>query len=145
MEQPETQNPVIVWFRQDLRLTDNPALSHAAKLGKPVIFLFIRDEISPGIRPIGSAQKWWLHHSLDSLQSDIAAMGGRLILRSGPAVEVIADISRQSGADHICWNRRYGEGEQAVDRDVKTGFSGAAKSFQGMLLSKACLRFWLMF
>lgn len=134
MSQSEAPHPVILWFRQDLRLSDNPALNHAAGLNKPIIFLFIRDEISPGTRPIGSAQRWWLHHSLTSLSSDIAKSGSKMVLRSGPANEVISQLVAETGADQICWNRRYGEGEQAVDQQVKSDFPGIAKSFQALLL-----------
>ncbi|MEP1207499.1 MAG: deoxyribodipyrimidine photo-lyase [Rhizobiaceae bacterium] len=134
MPQTTTNNPVIIWFRQDLRLADNPALHHALALGRPVICLYIRDEISPGIRPLGAAQKWWLHHSLTSLAADLSTLGGQLILLSGPASEVIMQLAEQTGAQTICWNRRYGEAEQAVDRQVKSDFPGTAKSYQAMLL-----------
>jgi len=129
-----SNQPIIVWFRQDLRLSDNPALWHAAQTGKPVLFLYIRDDISEAVRPLGAAQNWWLHHSLTSLASDIMQWGGRLILKSGPAQEVVDHIMAQTGADEIVWNRRYGEGEQQVDRAIKAAYAGKATSFDGLLL-----------
>ena len=129
-----SNQPIIVWFRQDLRLSDNPALWHAAQTGKPVLFLYIRDDISEAVRPLGAAQNWWLHHSLTSLASDIMQWGGRLILKSGPAQEVVDHIMAETSADEIVWNRRYGEGEQQVDRAIKAAYAGKATSFDGLLL-----------
>ena len=77
-------SPTVVWFRDDLRLADNPALTAAAARG-PVVALFVLDEESPGIRPLGGAARWWLHHSLASLQARLAAHGVPLVLRRGAA------------------------------------------------------------
>ena len=60
-------SPSIVWFRDDLRLADNPALRAAIDRDEPVIGLYVLDEETPGIRPLGGAARWWLHHSLASL------------------------------------------------------------------------------
>ena len=40
--------PIIVWFRQDLRLSDNPALAHAVASGQPVVCLYLLDDETPG-------------------------------------------------------------------------------------------------
>ena len=71
----------IVWLRDDLRLDDNPALSHAAGLGLPLTVVYILDEESDGIRPLGGAVRWWLHHSLTSLAADLEKTGSALTLR----------------------------------------------------------------
>ena len=128
------QNPVICWFRQDLRLSDNPALLQAVNSGKPVVALYIFDEMSPEFRPMGAAQKWWLHHSLSSLSKNMDALGGRLILKSGAAEDVVDQIATESGAETIYWNRRYGEPEQAVDASIKSKFKGEARSFAGLIM-----------
>ncbi|MEL7229083.1 MAG: deoxyribodipyrimidine photo-lyase [Pseudomonadota bacterium] len=134
MSTNDTQNPIIVWFRQDLRLHDNPALHHAAQTGKPVIALYIRDETSADIRIPGAASRWWLHHSLQSLSADLSALGVTLCLKTGPAADIIADVQRETHTDAIVWNRRYGEGEQAVDASIKGNFPGEAKSFSGIIM-----------
>ena len=92
------------------------------------------DEVSEGVRPTGVAQKWWMHHSLTSLGKDIANLGGQLLLRAGPATEIIDTLMQEAVAAQICWNRRYGEGEQTVDRQIKARYGDGAKSFGGMLL-----------
>ncbi|HEY8333030.1 MAG TPA: deoxyribodipyrimidine photo-lyase, partial [Tardiphaga sp.] len=56
-------SPCIVWFRDDLRLSDHPALHAASKTGAPVICLYVLDEQSAGIRPLGGAARWWLAQS----------------------------------------------------------------------------------
>ena len=76
---------VVVWFRDDLRVADNPALSAAIDGGRPVAALFVLDDESPGIRPLGGAARWWLHHSLEALAVSLDDLGVPLILRRGPA------------------------------------------------------------
>lgn len=76
-------SPSIVWFRDDLRLADNPALRAALDLGEPIIALFVLDEESDGIRALGGASRWWLHHSLASLAERLQERGAELILRRG--------------------------------------------------------------
>lgn len=93
--------PVIVWFRKDLRLGDNHALSAACQSGRPVLAVYIREAPESGNGPLGAAQRWWLHHSLRSLETALAAHGGRLILRSGSADKVIDALIAESGADSV--------------------------------------------
>ena len=137
MTKSVSDKPIIVWFRQDLRLNDNPALHHAASSGKPVVALFVLDEASPDVRPFGAAQKWWLHHSLVSLATDLEKQGLSLLLLRGPAEAVIDSVRLASGADAIFWNRRYGAGEQSVDSTIKKSFADrgeTARSFDGLLM-----------
>ena len=75
--------PVILWFRRDLRLADQPALAAAVASGGPVIPIYILDDDTPKHRKMGAASRWWLHHSLTALDADLQALGSRLILRAG--------------------------------------------------------------
>lgn len=81
----------LVWFRNDLRLADNPALHAALASGAPVILLYILDERA------GAASRWWLHHALTSLGRDIAKLGGHLVLRRGQPLEIIPALVK----DHL--------------------------------------------
>src|SRR5690606_1100439 len=56
--------PLLLWFRKDLRLADNPALQAAVGSGRPVVAVFILDDEAPGVWRLGGAQRWWLHHAL---------------------------------------------------------------------------------
>jgi len=108
--------PAIVWFRNDLRLGDNPALTAAAKRGDPVIGVYLLDAVSPGIRPPGAASRWWLHHSLAALNE---SMGGMLVLARGAAEDVIPTLVSETHATAVHWNRRYGAARE-VDARLKS-------------------------
>lgn len=114
-------SPSIVWFRDDLRLADHPALRAALDRGEPVVGLYVLDEESAGIRPLGGAARWWLHHSLASLADDLRAGGSHLVLRRGAAASVVRSLVDDIGAGAVYWNRRYGGAERAVDTDLKDG------------------------
>ncbi len=131
----------IVWFRDDLRLADNPALNaaieHATSTGGRVVLTYILDEESTGIRPLGGATKWWLHHSLTSLAARVTRLGGTLVLRRGSAFDQVRSLMRETDADAIFWNRRYGGAERALDAEIKSyavAAGVAAHSFQANLL-----------
>ena len=67
---------IIYWFRQDLRVQDLPGLLAAAATGKPLVACYILDDDAPGEHRPGGASRWWLHHSLASLQEELRALGG---------------------------------------------------------------------
>lgn len=111
-----SSSPIIVWFRRDLRLSDNPALHAAVESGKPIIAVYI-DETDRA-RPLGAASKWWLHHSLQNLSENLSNIGGALVLKRGKAAMVLDALIAESGADHVLWNRRYSADGMARDKDI---------------------------
>jgi deoxyribodipyrimidine photo-lyase len=100
--------PALFWFRDDLRLSDNPGLVAAAAKGRPLALLYVLEDGRDGTRPLGSAARWWLHHSLTSLARDIAKRGGQLIIRKGRASRILPEVASAVGASTVHWNRRYG-------------------------------------
>ena len=129
-------SPSIVWLRDDLRLADNPALRAAVERGEPIVVLYLLDEVSRGIRPIGSASRWWLHHSLTALGRSIVERGGTFVLRRGGAAEVLPQLVEEVGAGAVFWNRRYGAA-RAVDAELKTSLRESGlevQSFQANLM-----------
>ena len=131
-------SPIIVWFRQDLRLADNPAIAAAVASSRPVIPLFILDE-APGARPLGGATRWWLNRSLAALDAGLAGLGSGLILRRGDPASIISAVVAESGAVAVYWNRLY-DGP-SVDRDtsLKTDLTTAGievRSFNAGLLNE---------
>jgi len=116
---PGVPGPVIVWLRNDLRLADNPALKAAADTGRPVIPLYILDE-TPGVRPMGAASLWWLDKSLRTLGESLKEIGSKLVLRRGPAQEVLAEVVGRAKAAAVVWNRLYEPAAIARDAEIKT-------------------------
>ena len=129
--------PALLWFRQDLRLSDNPALAAALERSSPVIPVFIWAPEEEGDWPPGAASRWWLHHSLASLKAELEQRGSRLIVRRGPTAATLSRLLAESGASAVLWNRRYEPAAIARDREVKSLLreSGVTvRSFNGSLL-----------
>jgi deoxyribodipyrimidine photo-lyase len=133
-------SPCIVWFRDDLRLSDHAALHAAASTGRPVICLYVFDEMrkAPATRPPGGAARWWLAQSLRALQQSLDALGCQLLLRKGAAAGIIAELARESEAGAVFWN----EIAQAPQLDVADQVAAAlqaigvaAQRFPGDLLA----------
>ncbi|MBB1093433.1 deoxyribodipyrimidine photo-lyase [Rhodopseudomonas palustris] len=125
-----TPRPVIVWFRDDLRLSDHPALHQAAASGGPLICIYVFDEDSaqlnsPQARPLGGASRWWLAQSLRALAASLEKRGARLILRRGPAAAIIAELARQVDASAVHWNEIEIAPHRAVADDLAEALSVA--------------------
>jgi deoxyribodipyrimidine photo-lyase len=127
-------SPILLWFRRDLRLSDHPALSEAAQSGRPIIPVFLLDEL---VETYGAAPKWRLNAALAHFSQTLTAMGSRLILRRGPAKDTLLQLAKDTGATDIWWSRAYDP--QAITRDtgVKSALRDAGltpRSFAGHLL-----------
>ncbi len=106
------QPPVIVWFRDDLRLADHPALAAAVATGAPLICLYVLDE-KASARPLGAASRWWLAQSLRALDADIRKAGGALVLRKGDAARRLPRSPAAPAASAVFWNRIHAKAEAA--------------------------------
>lgn len=96
----------IVWFRNDLRLSDNPALHYAAQSGAVLcVYLWAPEE--EGNWPPGAANRWWIHRHLEILDKKIKSQGGQLILRVGNTAKALREIAEEVDAKQIFCNRRY--------------------------------------
>ncbi|MFO1448515.1 MAG: deoxyribodipyrimidine photo-lyase [Opitutaceae bacterium] len=129
--------PSLVWFRQDLRLADNAALSAAVARGGPVIPCFVLDDEGEGAWRPGGASRSWLHRSLAALAASLEARGSRLILAHGHSQRVIEALVRATGATAVYWNRRYEPDVIARDSALKSGLAAQgieARSFNSALL-----------
>jgi len=93
--------PALAWFRHDLRLADNPALTAAAAGGRAVLPVFVLDDAAAGRWTPGGAGRWWLHHSLAALAGDLAALGAPLHLARGPAEAVLPALAAAVGATEV--------------------------------------------
>jgi deoxyribodipyrimidine photo-lyase len=110
--------PVIVWFRDDLRLSDHPALHAASKTGAPVICLYVFDDNVPKTRPLGGAARWWLAQSLRALNASLKPLGQTLVLRKGDAAAVITKLARETKATAVFWNTSHIPPQAAREREV---------------------------
>ena len=128
------KKPVILWFRQDLRLDDNPALVAAHETGAPIIPLYILDDVNSGEWRMGGASRWWLHQSLNALNQDL---NGALVFETGNPEDILSQIIKDTGADKVFWNRCYEPWRIKRDKALKQNFGNQnvqTKSFNGSLL-----------
>jgi deoxyribodipyrimidine photo-lyase len=126
----------IVWFRNDLRLDDQPALRAAVARGAIVpLFIHAPEEEAPW-EP-GAASRWWLHGALERFGAALAEKGAPLLIRRGPSLETLGAVAREYGATHVAWNRRYEPAAIARDTAIKKALAAdglAVESFNGSLL-----------
>ena len=109
----------ILWFRQDLRLTDNPALNAALRRGGPVLPVYIDSAAEEAPWAAGAASRWWLHQSLAALDRQLRQLNTQLIFRRGNAQQMLDELLDLSGATAVYWNRRYEPAVTARDLLVK--------------------------
>ncbi|HEX4895260.1 MAG TPA: deoxyribodipyrimidine photo-lyase [Solimonas sp.] len=109
----------LVWFRRDLRLTDNPALQQALERHPQVLPVYIDDPASETPWSPGGASRWWLHHSLQALGEALARRGNPLVLRRGASLDALRDLVRDTGASAVYWNRLYEPAAISRDQAIK--------------------------
>ncbi|MQB20512.1 deoxyribodipyrimidine photo-lyase [Agrobacterium tumefaciens] len=130
-------SPIILWFRKDLRLSDNRALAAAREHGGAIIPLYIREDRQGSNGPLGGAQEWWLHHSLKALSDQLEKLESRLILRSGDPSKILKSLIGDVGASAVFWNRRYDADGMEIDSHLKKQLRDdgyEVESFSGHLL-----------
>ncbi|MBK9584651.1 MAG: deoxyribodipyrimidine photo-lyase [Alphaproteobacteria bacterium] len=124
----------ILWFRQDLRLRDNPALIHAVRNNYNILPLFILDDSNPGQWKRGAASRWWLHKSLNCLNQSLE---NKMLFRSGNPLEILLELIETTKAAAIFWNRCYEPWRNARDKALKETLKTLnidAQSFNASLL-----------
>jgi len=112
----------IVWFRQDLRVSDNPALAEAIAGGRAVVPVFLWAPDEEGAWSPGGATRWWLHHALADLDAALRARGSRLVVRKtgkGGSLDALRKLARECKAEAVFWNRRYEPAAIARDAAIK--------------------------
>lgn len=127
----------LVWFRNDLRLADNPALQAASASGAPIVAVYLWSPEEEWPWAPGAASRWWLHQSLKALSEELARHGSKLIVRTGKSAETLLRIAEESGVKSVYWNRRYEPAIIERDKQVKSMLRErgvTASSFPGNLL-----------
>jgi deoxyribodipyrimidine photo-lyase len=110
---------VIIWFRQDLRLADNPAWARALERGCAVAPVYVYAPGDAGRWAPGGAARWWLHHALDELDRQLREKGLRLIIRRGSSEPEIMRLAEETGAAGVYWNRCYEPWRMRIDGRIK--------------------------
>lgn len=113
----------ILWFRNDLRLDDQPALEAAVRQAGPVVPVFIAPAGAEGPWAPGAASRWWLHHSLASLDSELRSLGSRLVLRRGDPATQLRDLAAVTGAERVVGSTRVEPAERTVEAAVATALA----------------------
>jgi deoxyribodipyrimidine photo-lyase len=128
------QPPIILWFRRDFRLADNPMLAAAVATGRPLIPVAICDE---QVEAIGAAPKWRWGAAVGAFTARLEAICSRLILRRGRAQDALDRLIAETGATAVWWGRLYDPASKARDTAVKASLRAQgidAQSFPGFLL-----------
>ena len=129
----EPNNLSIFWFRQDLRLIDNPGLLAASKAGM-VFPIYILDDEKSYEWSNGAVSNLWLHHSLSALND---ALGGNLRFFKGNPKAILIDLLKQLKVKKVFWNRMYDKKSITRDTEIKTeliSLDHEVKSFNASLL-----------
>lgn len=129
-----SKSPILMWFRRDLRLGDHEALTAACQADRPVIPVFIHDELTENL---GAAPKMRLGLSVADLAKALDEKGSKLILRRGNALPVLRELIKQTGAGAVYWSRLYDPDSRARDTDLKAALKEdgvTAESFKGHVL-----------
>lgn len=113
LKNPSGPRPVLLWFRRDLRMWDNPALIGCLELGAPVVPVFLwnaMEEEGPGVTvATGGASKYWLHQALVSLKRCLEERGSHLVtLKAEPSsVTALQGLMDETGAASVVATALY--------------------------------------
>ena len=98
------KHPIIIWLRQDQRLSDHPALAAAEASKRKVIPCYVLDTRDTRPWRPGGASRWWLYHSLSEIGQRIREQGGDLLLKHGDPVSIITELALEVGASAVYWS-----------------------------------------
>ncbi len=131
------KRPILLWFRNDLRLRDNAALAGAMNAGRAIIPVFILDDEGDGDWAPGAASRAFLHEAIGALRVELQEHRLQLVLRSGRSREVLDSLLKETDAGGVFWNRRYEPLAVRRDSEIKRWLredGKEAESFNSSLL-----------
>ena len=126
----------VIWFRQDLRLADNPALLAATRAARHVVPVFIWSPEEEGGWAPGAAARWWLNESLTQLDASLRERGSRLLFLRGPTLETLKSLVEATGATQLYWNCRYEPAALRVEAGLRHMLSAAGLTGHGFHSSR---------
>ncbi|MQM06337.1 hypothetical protein Taro_039164 [Colocasia esculenta] len=110
----------IVWFRRDLRIEDNPALTTAGKDGSvlPVFIWCPKEEAQ--FYP-GRVSRWWLKQSLIHFGKSLRSLGVPLILmRAEDTFSALLQCINATGSTRVFFNHLYDPVSLVRDHTIKS-------------------------
>lgn len=110
---------IIHWFRHDLRLADNAALTAAAETGAVVVPVFVLDDEARPPHAPGAASRWWLDGSLRALDKSLREKGSRLILRRGSPASTLMALAAETKCAAIHFARGYEPRQRQLETDLR--------------------------
>ncbi|KWS02850.1 Deoxyribodipyrimidine photolyase [Lysobacter capsici AZ78] len=116
---PDTNAIALVWFRNDLRLSDNPALRAALDAGYIPVPIYIHAPDEHGSWRPGAASDAWRHRSLEALDRDLRKRGSHLRRFFGPSLATLQSLVLATDAKAVFWNRRYEPYIEKRDTKIK--------------------------
>ncbi len=133
------KQPILFWFRNDLRLSDNSALNAALQTGRPLVVFYIYDSNLGSRWSRGSASLWWLHHSLKYLSSKLDSLGGRLYLFKGETTAILDELIKKTDASALFFARQYAQWDRLLEDKVQKlcgDYAVDCRRFAGYLLNE---------
>jgi deoxyribodipyrimidine photo-lyase len=121
---------VIHWFCRDLRVSDNVALSEAARRAERVVPVFIFEDAFRTGPDVGAARLAFLIQSVEALRNNLRELGHELIVRRGKSEELLPALCRESGAQAVFANKRYEPHTQRRDERIITALLAAGFGFE---------------
>ncbi|MBR61129.1 MAG: deoxyribodipyrimidine photolyase [Dehalococcoidia bacterium] len=130
-------NPTVVWFRRDLRLSDNRALTEAVTKHAPILPIYIWGYEGDLTASNKTRSVWWLLKSLRNLDHDLKLVGSKLVILKGNPLGVISKLAYQISPRAIYWNKVYEPNRISLDRKISLRLDNLNiehSSFEGHLL-----------
>lgn len=114
----------IVWFRNDLRVTDNEALHQAATECDEVIpvYVFDRNYLNSeryDSKKFGARRVKFILDSLEDLKTSLEGLGSSLMVEIGKPEGVLSRIAEEYGATSLFAQKEVTQEEVAVEEGVK--------------------------
>ncbi|KAK9843673.1 hypothetical protein WJX81_001963 [Elliptochloris bilobata] len=126
MPHQRTPGTVLLWFRRDLRVADNPALIAALQTGAVVVPVYVWAAEEEGQFQPGRCSRWWLHYSLLAFEADLAALGARLVYRRAPESRIaLLQLIEETGAQALFFNHLYDPISLVRDNEIKAAMAAA--------------------
>jgi deoxyribodipyrimidine photo-lyase len=121
---------VIVWFRKDLRLLDNPFLRKAIDVDAKILPVFIWNISEKNSWAPGEASKWWLQHALQSLDRNIQLRSGKLVILQGNPANVLLKLAEENQCETVYFGREYDTFGISEQEQVQTAFEDAGRTWE---------------